>query len=523
MAYLELIKADGRGFYKKTNWNSMNITFNKLLIFRLVNASDIFNNASNCAYITLSIRDVDKVFNLEIEMEIPNIKDSYIRFKNQNKLEDFNSFADYCKDNHLKLKEVISINLTKPVSSILKNEEFLNKAKIEKSTYLGHSNQVLRNKILATRENEKFDYLESKLSNVLGKSYKIRFKNKNREDDEFIRITIHEEDSCELDVSLVGSGLLHILEIFSSVYVNESNQNHLNLLLIDEPDSHMHSDIQSKLIDELKNDEYRQIFIISHNDRFIDKTQTGELFYLNRFSKRNKQLVPADIKYFSKIKEELGGNLYQLEQMNLNKPTVFVEGESDKAILIKAMEYHKPELIAQIDIQYDNGYNWVKDMLIAWHLMKKTNKAIGLFDYDNDTLDAITKVNNTIENHRNTKVFKLHDYKPQHLIDIFSKQIKIPFAIEEMFPHNIWEQMESNQYLELKTDIQNYNTNFNPMNQTFKNYCEEKGLSIENMIYFNKVKVSKKEDACKFIIENAVDFDCFNQLIDDIESYLLNT
>lgn len=521
MAYLSLIKADGKGFYKKTDWNSMNITFNKLLIFRIVNASDIFNNASNPAYITLVIRSGDDLFNLEIEMEIPNIEDSYIRFKNQRTLDDFIRFAEYCKLNSLKLKEVVSINITKPISSISKYEEFYNKAKIEKCTYLGDSSQVLRNKILMTRENEKFDYLEDKLFNVLEKRYKIRFKNKNREDDEYIRLTIQEENGCELDISLVGSGLLHILEIFSSVYVDDSNQNYLNLLLIDEPDSHMHSGIQSKLIDELKEDESRQIFIISHNDRFIDKTQLGELFYLNKFSKNSKKLTSADIRYFSKIKEELGGNLYELEQMNLNKPTIFVEGESDKEILLKAIEIYKPSMLSCINIEFGNGYNWVKDMLIAWHLMKKDKNAIGLFDYDNDTISAISKINDIVINHNNTKVMKLSDYKPSHLIDIFSKGIHIPFAIEEMFSVDIWTEFQSNGFLDDKTDVQQYNLNFNPMNETFKEYCLNKGLTEENMIYFKKVPLNKKEDACNCILESSDNYNSFYRLIDDIESYLL--
>lgn len=276
LAYTKLIQSNNKDFYKKTSYNSMNINFTQFLIFRLIDANDLFNNPKKPAYIELTIVDNDgNEYNLEIRLNTPEIKNSYVRFTNADKLEEFNRFSTYCKSSNIKLHDAIQIQLTKPITTVLKEEPFLNKAQIQKKTYLGFSLETLRNKILSTIDNRKFDYLESKLNDILGGHYKIKFKNSNRDDEEFINITI-EKDNKEVDLLLVGSGVLHVLEIFSTLYIcNKDNINTVSLLLLDEPDSHIHADIQAKLIDKLKLETNIQTFIITHNDRLIEKAEEG--------------------------------------------------------------------------------------------------------------------------------------------------------------------------------------------------------------------------------------------------------
>src|SRR5690606_32528715 len=96
---------------------------------------------------------------------------------------------------------------------------------------------------------------------------------KNLQDEEFVRITIQIENSKEIDISLVGSGILQVIDIFSTLEFINRRERCLNLLLIDEPDSHIHSNLQSTLIDELRLDVNNQHFIITHNDRLINKAQ----------------------------------------------------------------------------------------------------------------------------------------------------------------------------------------------------------------------------------------------------------
>jgi hypothetical protein len=215
----------------------------------------------------------------------------------------------------------------------------------------------------------------------------------------------------------------------------------------------------------------------------------------------------------------------------LNKHTLFVEGPTDKRILNKAIELFKPELLKKINIETSEmnggGYNWVKDMLIAWHYSRKKFKAIGLFDFDNDSINAIGIIDSNIGNKkRNVKWIKLYDFKPDHLKEIFINEIKIPFAIEEMFPLNIWKHAKKNYWLTEKENILEYNKKYKNLNLGFIDYCKKEKKIDENvLVYFNTVKVSKKDDFSKFVVnrphpEIITIFESFRPLINAISEYI---
>ena len=391
LAYSKLIKKDKIGFYKKTNYNSMKINFSKFSIFRLLNSSDLFTYTELSAKIELTIKDSEaNEYNLEIELNTPDIQNSYIRFTNIHKLDDFNRFADYCNDKNIKLLDAIKIRLTKPISSLLKQEPFLNKAQIRKKTYLGFSQEALRNKVLATIEDRKFEYLKTKLQNILGATYTIRFKNDNREDDEFISMTIQRGAEKEIDLLLVGSGVLHILEIFSTVKSEQNNIDNVNLLLLDEPDSHIHADIQSRLIDELKSEENLQTFLITHNDRLMQKANDGELFYICQDTKDTEVLNSLSLDDYEVVSQGLS-NLFDIEN---EKPILLTEGKTDKKLIEMAWRKLHPA----IEIPYNvisPGTDTINhdDMTASAEGVKKTleyastfidKKIIGIFDNDSE-------------------------------------------------------------------------------------------------------------------------------------------
>ncbi len=487
MAYQALIKANGKEFYKKTSWNSMNITFGKLLIFRLVNASNIFNNTNASGFITLCINDGISTHNLEIEINIPDIKDSYIRFRNHHKLDDFQNFASYCSMNNIKLKDAVSMDITKPISTVLRDEPFLNKAQILKKSYTGRSIETLRNKILNTMEDKKFEYLETVLYNILDIEYKLIFKNSNRDDEENVRILIKENSKPAVDLYLVGSGILHILEIFASLNKKNLDSNKLNILLLDEPDSHIHGNIQVKVINELRKIDNSQIFIISHNDRFIMQAQNSELFYLNNTVKEQEVLEALNIENISNIQEELSGTLQQFSLIEEDKAIVILEGKTDKKIIETAWEklYNSTlpfELIP-------SGFNpneeartgsakTVKSTIeYISTIAKPEQKIIGLFDNDREGNSQFKGLNREIFEDYNSENFRKHKEK-----NIYGLRLPYPsfrsefvsessvtqryFVIEHYFENDILEanNMKGENILttnvfEIKGNKNNFSTN----------------------------------------------------------------
>ena len=522
MAFQTLITSNGKSFYQLNERSSKNISYNKLLILRIVNIADLFFDAKTTLSISLLISFKDRDFELKINFDSPpSIEDSYLRVKHSCSLQQFKEFADNCNSEGLKLSDIVSIGFTKPISFIEREETFLNKAQINKRSYLGRNYETLRNKVLNTNTNKRFEYLEHKLSNILSTSVEISYHNLNKDDEENIKISIKIGEGKAVDLSLVGSGILHMLEIFSSLYVKEKNEEGLNIILIDEPDSHIHSDLQFKIIDELKVDGHRQVFIISHNEKILNQSSLGEVFYINKFTKRKQKLPYIKITDFTNIKKDLGGKLYELELIEENKPILFVEGDSDKAILLKAFEYFDPTLQSDLIISPSGGYNGVKDNAIGWSFLNRDIKAIALFDYDNDCNKAISEVTGTVQaNH--IKILNLGSFKPPHILQIFQSKIQLPFAIEEMFSISFWQYFDSEGWLEEKKDLTSYNNGFSSMTQTFYDFCTERGVLEKNFVYFKKVKLTQKQNASSYLCSNATkdDFECLKSLVEKIREYI---
>lgn len=134
-------------------------------------------------------------------------------------------------------------------------------------------------------------------------------------------------DRIPKELYLQGSGFLQILEILSTIeYIDAP----LKILLVDEPDSHIHSKLQVNLLKELRNQTSNQFFIISHNDQFVTSSNEGEVFFLNKEDLLSKELKPLNFDAFKRIKEELGGVLIHLELLSAADSIVFTEGGDDQ-------------------------------------------------------------------------------------------------------------------------------------------------------------------------------------------------
>lgn len=313
------LKADGKNSY---------ISFSELNFIRLINDTDLFYESPNICRITLVLCvELNRKFTLTFEISKPKaINNSYLRFKTINHRE-FENFSTYLKSKRLPLDKVLFLYQTKPVSNILSHEPFMNKGQIFSKISLGKSGEVLRNKIINKKGANRIS-IENQISNVLG--YQIKFdcsNEKKHETDEYISIKINGKD-----IHLQGSGLLQITEIFSTV---EYLENSINILLIDEPDSHIHSKLQHKLLLELRKISNTQIFVISHNDNFVNEINANELFYLNQEAKDNGEVLKLDFTNFDNVKKDLGGIIMALDKLNFCDRICFVEGDDDISYIEK--------------------------------------------------------------------------------------------------------------------------------------------------------------------------------------------
>lgn len=332
--YQLFIRNNRIDFYKG---NNLYLPYKDLNFLRLSKDTDLFKSAPNEALIGLTIIDRDSSgsevsFNLQFKINRPqSISNAYLRIIKNVNLQ-FKRLANHLRTKHVKLDDAIFLYQTNPIARVLAQEPFMNEGQVRKKIMRGKSQEVLRSKILL--HNNVTD-LETQVSNVLGKPVKFQITNQNKKDkDEYINLQV-ENGGHSLDLHLQGSGLIQVTEIFATVDYLESK---LNILLIDEPDSHIHLALQKRLMSNLKSLTDNQSFIITHNDGFVNETIDGELFYLNQDALTAKILKPlrnADL-----IKKDFGSPILTLERLNRAEHIVFVEGGDDKKYIEKLLEKH---------------------------------------------------------------------------------------------------------------------------------------------------------------------------------------
>ncbi len=97
------------------------------------------------------------------------------------------------------------------------------------------------------------------INNVMGKDYQI--VEKQKDDKTYISIKVDGKN-----IFSYGSGFFTTCR--NIFFIRICVEPEIYLLLIDEPDSHLHAKLQRRLINELRTLTNSQLLIISHNDRF---------------------------------------------------------------------------------------------------------------------------------------------------------------------------------------------------------------------------------------------------------------
>jgi len=335
--YEAFILASRKGFYKIRNTTSRYVNYRELDFLRLTSDNDLFFHSGRTrnAEITVTLCVDGEQFSLGFKVSRPtSISNAFFRIQPIEQ-DQFSRFAEKIVADGKTLDEAIFIYQTRPVAGVLQYEPYLNEAQVTKKIQKGISHEVLRNKIIAKRES--IEQLEEAITKILGKTVKFELPPKTRaRTDEFVSIKVTIGAGKKQDLHLQGSGFLQIVEILSTIEFLDAP---LKLLLVDEPDSHIHTKLQLNLIRHLRSILDNQFFIISHNDQFVTNAGEGEVFFLSEEAKADKKLIPIEHRSFDTIKRALGGVILSLEHLNQAKHIAFVEGNDDaeylKAINVK--------------------------------------------------------------------------------------------------------------------------------------------------------------------------------------------
>lgn len=337
--YKTYILASRKGFYKVKKSTNRYVNYQDLDFLRITSDEDLFHDPKDpelgkCSEITLTLKNDEEgggSWDLGFKVTCPtSIENAFFRVQPIDESQ-FTTFADaFCEDGKF-LDEAVFIYQTRPVAGVHQYEPYYNEAQIKRKIQKGSSHEVLRNKIIAKRRS--ISELESSISEILEKTVRFDMPSDSRKNkDEFIQLGVSINESKPYDLHLQGSGFLQIVEILSTIEFIEAP---LKLLLVDEPDSHIHTKLQQNLLNHLKKIDHNQFFIISHNDQFVTSAGDGEVFFLNDDAKSSGRLEAINPNSFDIIKNSLGGVIISLERLNNASLVVFVEGEDDEEYLKK--------------------------------------------------------------------------------------------------------------------------------------------------------------------------------------------
>lgn len=185
-----------------------------------------------------------------------------------------------------------------------------------------------------------------------------------------------------------------------------------SLLIIDEPDIYLHSDLQRQLVGLLKNME-PDILIATHSTEIISEADPGDLLIINKKERAAKRI--KELSQLQSVFEALGSNLNPtLTQLAKSRRAVFIEGKDFKILSGFARKLKKQSVANRTNfaaIQVE-GYNpqrvceFAKGMEIT--LGTTIIKAV-IFDRDYRSSDEVSELRDQLKDF--TAFAHIHDRK----------------------------------------------------------------------------------------------------------------
>ena len=305
-----------------------------------------------------------------------------------------------------RLPESISTVYASPISTLKGEENFMTVPVIKKALNERESVVVLRNRIYQLKKQAALflDFqkdlsfiLTNNLENVEIQIIGDEILDINVQ----VNIKIGVKDTPK-NISLLGSGTLQIIEILLCLY---ENKRELNLILLDEPDSHIHRSIQQRLIDTMKKFiENTQLFITTHNESLIRSFEPKYLFHFEPIAnkeyrniiydkpqKLKKGLQPSSTNHIFKSLNDGDNSLDFINALECDK-LILVEGEDDArniSVLLKQRINDKNKYMFWSFDGISGIFNNIKYYKEIFSLIKNKNslweKAVLIFDKDEFT------------------------------------------------------------------------------------------------------------------------------------------
>lgn len=221
------------------------------------------------------------------------------------------------------------IRLIPVFSGFLPREEYLTLPARRERMRLQRHGEMVRNLLweLRERDESRWKTLVELLSDLFPESgLRVVF---NVDTDRFISAAYRDRVLIrELDVVVSGSGFHQSLQILVSVLTPGAR-----VLLLDEPDAHLHARLQEQLMDimvRLARDEQGQFILATHSPQLLSAAPEGSIRVCN-----DGAVLPLDLGSSQlRLLDDLGAmDRMEIVPLLTNRALVFVENRSDRKLL----------------------------------------------------------------------------------------------------------------------------------------------------------------------------------------------
>lgn len=409
-------------------------------------------------------------------------------------------------------KETFLFTHINPIFLLTNNEPLYAKGYILNKLRESKANEIIRNilftispeqkKLKKENKNNKLIDIEEDIKKILNID-DISFSKRLEDEESYIKIfSKNEKLNTLVEINQLGSGTINVLNILSVLAYGDYERFKLNALLLDEPDSHLHFNHQSRLYHHLKKvseDTNKQIFIITHNSTLI--SQFDKVLFLEDNKKKintimldeylENHLKKIDESHYNVMKDlsETKKEKEKLENLlrDSNKPIIFCEGTSDVSILQKAFKklYNIELFNNEVKIEGGGGEGEVGNKVKS---NKTKNIIIGILDNDHAGQKQRDKI---IKDHNFNKIDETHCVNSKnHLVILpipdFRKNAAVYFEKKTFI-----EYLFSDTTLEEKLEV----VLTQHRGETFKRFDDTKIDYIKSQV----IKNIDKLDKCDFI------------------------
>ena len=257
-----------------------------LILIRVSDLQALFyrKNKNVSIYLSATFIKGEATIVLPFEVSFYNYDTLSIKFaiENYNWI-DFNRFFGFQGADFVPIRTMYA----SPIATIAAKEDFETIVKVKHKIATGSSVAVLRNRLyeLKRRKEDDFRQLQEDLSLVMSENinYLVFKMSSDRSKDLVAQVEVQFSDGMVagmvVDISMLGSGTLQIIELLLALYEEKQS---LNWILLDEPDSHLHQCVQQRLFSQIakRRDISSQIFMTTHNENLINTAQMQHLFHL---------------------------------------------------------------------------------------------------------------------------------------------------------------------------------------------------------------------------------------------------